>query len=276
MITLLFRFAFYILFFVSFESCQKQINNNSFIETEPPILQANELRVNNVIGGFYSALPSHYRYSNKDYPLLVFLHGAGQIGNGSTDLPLILHEGVPELLSNKEFPPSFKVKGQNFSFIILAPQFSSFPSTEEVESFVVYARNKYRVDKRRIYFSGLSMGGIVTSDMGAQYTSQLAAIVPISGVSSFADSAVYGKCKNVAVGNLPVWVFQNDSDLVANVNSARNYVSLIMTFHPAIIPKYTQFLPWGLNNHDAWTRATNPHYKEDNMNMYEWMLQYTR
>jgi hypothetical protein len=31
---------------------------------------------------------------------------------------------------------------------------------------------------------------------------------------------------------------------------------------------------WPTGKHDAWTKASDPNYKENNMNMYEWMLQY--
>jgi hypothetical protein len=32
----------------------------------------------------------------------------------------------------------------------------------------------------------------------------------------------------------------------------------------------------GLLGHDAWTRATNPQFKENNSNIYQWMLSYHR
>jgi hypothetical protein len=51
---------------------------------------------------------------------------------------------------------------------------------------------------------------------------------------------------------------------------------MLDSFHPAIPPRLTEFEPMGLLGHDAWTRATDPHYRENNKNIYEWMLSYHR
>lgn len=274
MITRLPKFACTILLLLLFVSCQKEIDGNELIETEPPVLKANTISVNDAIGGFYSGLPAHYKESRKKYPLLIFLHGSGQIGDGDTDLPLVLNEGVPELLKEKFFPANFQVNGQNFSFIILAPQFNRWPSTRDVVSFIHFAEQNYNVDSKRIYLSGLSMGGSVTADVGAEYPMIFAAIVPISGIASKPNTI--DKSASIARANLPVWVFQNKMDNIALIQDTKNFIALIRSFNPSITPKYTEFLPFGLNNHDAWTRATDPSYKENGMNMYEWMLQYSR
>jgi len=47
-------------------------------------------------------------------------------------------------------------------------------------------------------------------------------------------------------------------------------------FKSAVPAKYTELLPFGDNGHDAWTKATDPDYRENGMNIYEWMLQYHR
>jgi len=60
-----------------------------------------------------------------------------------------------------------------------------------------------------------------------------------------------------------------------DVNLTRHFVSLINSFSPAITAKYTEFLPYGLWNHDAWTKATDPAFKEDGINIYAWMLPYS-
>jgi predicted peptidase len=254
--------------------CKKETKETGNIETRPPVLKANTVDINDVIGGFYSALPEHYYETTTRYPLIIFLHGLGQIGNGSTDLLSLTYGGIPKLLNDGLFPPSFNVNGKQFSFIILAPQFKWWPGIEQVNSFIDYARKNFRIDTTRIYLSGLSWGGILTTQFAAAYPSKLAAIVPISGVPWGAGTNTI--CEKIAHSSLPVWVFQNDWDDLYTVDSARSFITVLKSFHPAIPPIYTEFLPFGLQGHDAWTKATDPAYKENNRNIYEWMLQYSR
>src|SRR5687768_2614997 len=45
--------------------------------------------INDNVGGYYEALPPSYaEEKDKRFPLLVFLHGGGELGNGKSDLPL--------------------------------------------------------------------------------------------------------------------------------------------------------------------------------------------
>lgn len=258
-----------------FVCCKKEATNiNELAETTPHVLKANFIAVNNSVRGFYSALPAHYEQTSKTYPLLIFLHGGGQTGNGDGDLIKILNEGIPELLRDKIFPPGFTVNGKNYSFIVMAPQFNELPKNPDILAFIEYVKQHYRVDASRIYISGLSAGAVATSNFAAEYPSLPAAIVPMSGMSLWFDLEI--KAKSIADGKVPVWAFHNSQDQSISIEEVKQFLKLINDNHPAIAPKFTQFLPFGLLNHDSWTRATDPTYKEDGMNMYEWMLQYSR
>src|ERR1700733_14390928 len=76
-------------------------------------------------GGFYEYLPVGYGTGSQTYPLIVFLAGSGELGNGTTDLPLMLHNGPPFLISQGNFPETFTVNGNTLSFIVISPQFKS-------------------------------------------------------------------------------------------------------------------------------------------------------
>jgi predicted peptidase len=254
--------------------CKKETKDIGIIETRPPELKANTVAVNDIIGGFYSAVPEHYNETTINYPLILFLHGLGQIGNGSADLHSLTYGGIPRLLKDGRFPATFTVKGKHFSFIILAPQFKWWPDVYNVRSFVDYAIKNYRIDSTRMYVSGLSFGGILSTEFAAEFPSLLAAIVPIAGVSS--GYRMNETCEKIARANLPLWVFQNDKDDLFNVENAKKFIIQLNSFHPGIPPRYSEFLPFGLEGHDAWTKATDPDYKENNMNIYEWMLQYSK
>ncbi|HWJ25190.1 MAG TPA: hypothetical protein VNS32_01535 [Flavisolibacter sp.] len=261
-----------LLFFIV--SCKKDDKQNGIIETEPPLLAANLIQVNDVVYGYYSALPQHYNETNIPYPLLIWIHGNAEIGNGDTDLVKLLRGGIPKLLSEHRFPAKFNVGGKNFSFIVLAPQFSNIPANSQIQSFLDYAKSKYRIDTSRIYFTGMSLGGTLVSDFAAQYATELAAIVPIAGVSDAGD--VREKCFELATARLPIWIFQNTNDELFTTEKSRFFVSLLNSFHPVVPPRYTEFLPFGDYGHDAWTKATDPTYQEDGVNIYEWMLKYHR
>ena len=237
-------------------------------ETRPAIQIPVSSRIDANIGGYLEALPYGYSKSgNKHYPLLIFLHGLGQLGNGSTDLYKVAEGGVPALLAKKTFPPNFVVKGTNYSFIVLSPQFKAWPQPGDINDMINYALSKYRIDSTRIYLSGLSMGGGGTWDYAIAYGKRLAAIVPIAGASYPTPQ----KGQAIAQDKLGVWAFQNANDPTVPAFYAEDYIKYINQYHPAFQAKLTL---WSTGGHDAWTKATDPSYRENGSNMYEWMLSF--
>ena len=243
---------------------------NNQPETAPAVQTAVSATISPRIGGFYKALPARYDSTTKKYPLLVFLHGVGETGNGTTDLPRLLGNAVPALLNKKAFPAQFTVNGENFSFITINPQSKEWPQPADINAMIDYAIANYRVDETRIYVAGLSMGGGNTWDYAAAFANRIAAIVPICGASWPAMDQL-GK---IAKANLPVWAFHNNDDNVVGASATNTNVDNINSFKPTIPARKTI---WASGGHDAWTKATNPATKEcDGKNIYEWMLQYKR
>lgn len=240
----------------------------------PPVLSALSEEINPSVGGYYCGLPADYQENNQQYPLLIFLHGGGQFGNGNIDLPLLLNEGIPQLLDEKLFPPYFITNGQKHSFVILAPQFKYLPPPADVKSFIDYAVRKYRIDIRRVYLSGMSLGGIITCDVAATYPELIAAVVPMAGVPD--TMQLTDKCKTLAAANIPLWIFHNTNDSAVLITRPKTFIQLIESFDPLILPRFTEFSSEGLLGHDAWTRATRPQYREDGKNIYEWMLSFKK
>jgi hypothetical protein len=62
-------------------------------------------------------------------------------------------------------------------------------------------------------------------------------------------------------------------DEAVTVNSTKRYARFIAAAEPRF-PVRTTY--WETGGHDAWTKATDPEYREEGKNMYEWMLGYTR
>jgi len=238
------------------------------VETKPPVQKPNTVNISANIQGYYSSVPFYYQYTTKKYPLIVSIPGGGQLGNGASDLPLLLNDGIAKLINNQSFPPAFTVNGQTFSFIVLSPQLKTLPGSEEIEAFIQYAKSNFRVDESRIYVTGLSIGGQLSADVAAAHPDQISAIAPISG-----ESQVQANCTLLAQNKMPVWDFHNNGDPTVNISVSNNFIAWINAASPAIPPKQTVFQS---SLHDAWTKALDPSYKENGMNVYEWMLQYSK
>jgi hypothetical protein len=108
----------------------------------------------------------------------------------------------------------------------------------------------------------------LSADVAAAHPDQVAAILPISGESQLQASATA-----IANNKTPVWDFHNSGDPIVNISISDNFIAWINAAHPAIPPKRTVFQS---NQHDAWTKALDPSYKEFGMNVYEWLLQYAK
>ena len=125
------------------------------------------------------------------------------------------------------------------------------------------------MDTTRIYVTGLSLGGNTTWNFASKYGEMAAAVAPICA----SNTATVSNTKAIASKIIPVWTFHNEDDPAAPVQKTKDFVRLINSYNPN--PKARMTL-WPTGGHDAWTKATNPSYKENGMNVYEWMLQYHR
>jgi predicted esterase len=222
--------------------------------------------------GFYEYLPEGYGSGTQSYPLIIFCHGLGELGNGTTQLSRVLNGGLPRLINDGKFPKSFNVNGQTHRFIVISPQFVKWPTPADINSILDYAITNYRVDQTRVYITGLSMGGGITWEYAGHtnlYNKRLAAIVPIAG-ASWPDK---GRAYRIADENLPVWATHNSDDPTVPVSYTNDYMTNIKTRNPAAPVKKTIF---SSSSHDAWTTTYDPGFKENNMNIYEWMLQYKK
>lgn len=255
-------------------SCRKKTDlpySYYFAENKNHLLLPVTHYFNDAFGGYYIALPHDYFDTTGEYPLLVFLHGLGQAGNGNTELHYITYDGIGKLLKEIRFPPVFSVNGTQHAFIVVSPQSSRQPAPMEVLQVIEHIKQVYRVNRKRVYLSGLSMGAGAVTLAAAAFPDSLAAIVPIAGVAL--NSGMKERCRRIAQSNLPVWQLHNADDPMAKAADARRFIGYISAFHPSVPPLLTVFDAYG---HDAWTRALDPSFKENGMNIYEWMLQFSR
>lgn len=246
------------------------------LETEPALLIPVTENISPNIKGYYSALPARYEESTQKYPVILFMHGGGQYGNGASDLSKILLEGIPKLLNEKKFPPYFTVNERRHSFIVIAPQLVKQVDNTEIETLVNNILDKYRIDASRIYLVGFSLGARELSDYAAYKPSQVAAVISMGGMPQI-DKNLAPKCQAMAAAALPVWHFHNRDDSAWYYSEAKRYIQVLNESNPSVAPRFTTFeIGEARLHHDCWTRATNPEYREDGRSIYEWMLNHKR
>jgi poly(3-hydroxybutyrate) depolymerase len=147
-------------------------------------------------GKYLLFLPSDYSFDPKrTWPMLVFLHGAGERG---PNLDMAKVHGPPMLAERDE---NFR---KNCPMIVLTPQTPPDADwqTPLMQEFTIALIGeicgKYRVDRDRISVTGLSMGGTGTWAMAMKYPERFAAISPICA-RALEPATVATKLKSVAV-----------------------------------------------------------------------------
>jgi len=241
-----------------------------YTETGLTVQKAITRQIDPNTGGYLEALPAHYAaHPKKLYPLIIFLNGLGELGNGSqASLPVLTDNGIPKMIAEKTFPSNFIVNNKTYQFIVLSPQFATWPVPTDIIAMINYARKTYRIDPARMYICGISMGGGDLWDYACTVPNPpVSAIIPIAGASTPSEQ----KGQAIAKTNMAVWAFHNNDDGTVPSWYSIKYVQYINEYNPEVKAKLTL---WSTGGHDAWTKATDPNYRENGKNIYEWMLSY--
>ncbi len=187
------------------------------------------------------SLPTDYGKSRKAWPLVLFLHGAGESGS---DLEKVKVHGPPKLVETKG----------PFPFILVSPQSPGRGWNPDVLNALLDTLLKqYRADKDRVYLTGLSMGGYGTWALAAAHPERFAAIAPICGGGNPADA------KKLA--QLPTWVFHGAKDPTVPLKRSEEMVEALKAAGGN--PKFTVYPDAG---HDSWTATY------ENPEFYTWLL----
>ncbi|HNT49886.1 MAG TPA: prolyl oligopeptidase family serine peptidase, partial [Cyclobacteriaceae bacterium] len=99
------------------------------------------------------------------------------------------------------------------------------------------------VNKKRVYITGLSMGGMGTFEAVYRYPKLFAAAAPICGGG---DAPRYTK----QAAKVPFWIFHGDKDVVVNVKESQTMVAKLKSLKASV--KYTEY---GGVNHNSWVNA---------------------
>ena len=194
---------------------------------------------------YWLFVPKDYE-TRKELPLLVFLHGVGERGD---DLRKVLKWGTPRIVADKpEFP-----------FIVVSPQCPDGTRwvVDHIARLTDLVAGTLKVDKRRMYLTGLSMGGSGTWDLLARHPKLFAAAVPICGRGD-PDTAK-------ELDEIPIWAFHGDQDQTVPLSASQDMVEAIskiggkatLTVYPGV-------------DHNSWTQTY------ENPAVYDWLLKHQR
>ena len=184
---------------------------------------------------------------NEKYPVLVFLHGAGTIGND-----------IEKLCGN---PFWGHVDRPDFPCVIFAPQCDEgkvwFDKIETLCNFCEMIKLLPFVDVSRFYLTGNSMGGYGSWQLAMSMGSTFAAVIPVCGGGMYWNAS---KLKTT-----PVWAFHGAKDRVVFCEESEKMVKAVnakggnakLTVYPE-------------NEHNSWDDTYG------NPKVWEWMLSQRR
>ncbi len=233
------RFSVSILMIVlSLQGCRAQTN---LIEDTLKTVNVEDLR-------YYLYFPENYVDTNKNFPLLLFLHGGGESG-GELD----------ELKSNG--PPKLIAEGKQFPFLILAPQNphkKKWWNTKAVVQLLDTVVRNNRVDQDKIYLTGLSRGGSAAWELAVQYPEKFAAMAVVCGMAPVPYAAWIDR-------NMPIWVFHGTEDKSIPISESEEMVRKLKAIGQNV--KFTKYEGVG---HNSWERA----YTTEEL--YDWFVKQRR
>jgi predicted peptidase len=204
-------------------------------------------------------LPQDYAHNQeKRWPMILFLHGAGERGNDVWDVA-------------KHGPPEYVKDHPDFPFIVVSPQCAENQtwSKDVLLGLLDDITRRYAVDTNRIYLTGLSMGGYGTWELGCSYPERFAAIVPVCGGGELLPvlpGMLAKGGKGQALKTLGVWAFHGGKDPTVPTDESERMVNWLKRQEVQDI-KLTIYPEAG---HDAWTEAYS------NPELYQWLLRHER
>lgn len=213
------------------------------IMSKTPVKQVKRIFSRNV--NYLLYLPDGYESNEGVWPLLVFLHGAGERGD---DLELVKVHGPPKLIT----------EGKRYPFIVASPQLplGEWWSPDVLAWLIRDLIASLRVDPERVYLTGLSMGGYGTWETASKYPELFAAIAPICGRG---DPASAWKLRH-----MPTWIFHGGKDGVVPIKHSDDMKRALKKYRNV---KYTVYPE---ADHDSWSET----YLNDQL--YEWFLSHKR
>ncbi len=191
----------------------------------------------------------------RPWPVILFLHGAGERGEDGflqTDIGIGRairrhHRNIPAIVVMPQCRPNEAWVGPMAGMALRCVELTS---------------REYNLDPRRVYLTGLSLGGHGAWMLAASYPDKWAAVVPICGFAEYAEST--GLAEKIAprLTDIPIWCFHGAADKMVPVEKSRELVEAIKAAGGKSI-WYTEY-PNG--NHNVWDKAY------DDPELWRWLF----
>lgn len=183
-------------------------------------------------------VPSDYT-ADRPWPLILFLHGSGERGEDG------------QLPSRVGLGAAIRRHPERFSAVAVFPQ---LPPGENWQSMDMQrlallplerVREEFRIDPRRLYLTGISLGGTGTWALAAAYPGLFAALAPVCGRCPWPAEAEIPQ----SLASIPVWIFHGAEDPVVPVENSRRMAHALQGGGAV---RYTEYTGEG---HAIWDRA---------------------
>lgn len=204
----------------------------------------------------------------KKYPLLICFHGKSIAGH---DLSKIFRQGVARQIHEGKRIEAVNPKDNKlYEFIVVAPLAESWSyAPQDVEPMLDDVIKRYPVDTSRIYLTGYSAGGWAVESAkthSKRLSQRIAACVTMSPPNL--DEPYLKRYKLAADENIHTWYFAGAGDGYF-LKSARTFIDSTNRYKPGL----TRFTVYN-GAHCCWEEYYSPEFRENGMNIYEWLLQF--
>ena len=184
----------------------------------------------------YVLFVPHDYQGDKEVPLILFLHGSGETGTDGKKQATV------------GLAPAIKKMEKTFPAITIFPQShdrkwgAESKDAKRALAILEETQKNYKVDSKRLYLTGLSMGGYGTWSLAVAHPDKWAAIVPVCGGGNPKDAD--------KIKDLPCWNFHGDDDKAVPVAKSRDMIEALKKAGGK--PKYTEYPGVG---HNSWDKA---------------------
>jgi predicted peptidase len=197
-------------------------------------------------------VPDAYKEDgDKAFPIILFLHGSGETG---TDGKKQAGTGLGNAIRKDE------KTGGHFPFFVVFPQSqektwgANSKDGQRAVAILDEVEKEFKIDEKRQYLTGLSMGGFGTWSLAEKYPDRWAAIAPCCGGGNPA------KAKDIK--DVPCWAFHGEADKTVAVEKSRQMIAALKEAGGK--PKFTQYP--GVD-HNCWDRAYGT------LELFKWLLE---
>lgn len=235
------------------------------------------------ISEYLEHLPPGYNdpaNANKKYPLIIYWKGLWDLS-----VAAVVGKGIPQKIEAYSFPDVVTYNGTQYSFIVISPLYvSAGCGAWDVDAMINYATANYRVDRNRIYMTGISKGASLCYDYinaSIDFAKKIAAISPLAPCTSLS----WQGGTHAVIEQVHVWGLHNPNDgnpcccAPANTISSVANINLQNPFPPVLATYTLTPTTWSPDPHDIFWIPYEPSYttpESGGKNMYDWFIQFSQ